>query len=55
MCGLASPLDGILWHTELRPVAGASCQVSVENACLSFCPGLGSGNGGAASASADFI
>lgn len=55
MCRLASVLDSIVWHRELRPVAGGSCQVSVESACLSFCSGLSSGNGGAASASTNFI
>lgn len=52
---LASLLDSILWHRERRPVSGGSCQVSVESACLSFYSGLSSRNGGAASASADFI
>lgn len=32
-----------------RAEAGGLCQVSVKSACLSFCFGLDSGNGGAAS------
>lgn len=52
MCRLACLLDSTLWHRKLGLMAGGSCQVSVESACLSFCSGLSSGN---ASARADFI
>lgn len=55
MCRLTSLLDSILWCRELRLVAGGSCQVLAKHACLSFCSGLSSRNGGAASASGDFI